>query len=115
MLLPQVYLSRQARSDLDDISAYLAEQSPAAPRKVLLELWKTFELLAANPEIGNRRDDLHPNVRMFIPSRPASSYIVFYYPRSDGVEVSDIIHAARDWSEMFASGNADRRRSLASR
>jgi toxin ParE1/3/4 len=69
-----------------------------------LELWNTFELLAANPEIGSQRDDLHPHVRMFTPARPASNYIVFFYPRTDGVEIADVVHAARDWLGMFASG-----------
>jgi toxin ParE1/3/4 len=104
MAAPRFYLSRRARADLDSITEYLASQSTIAPRRVLLELWNTFEFLAANPEVGNRRDDLHPNVRMFTPSRPASNYIVFYYPRESGVEISDVIHAARDWTGMFASG-----------
>ena len=104
MAAPQFYLSRRARAYLDLIADYLAKHSATAPRRVLLELWNTFKVLAASPEIGNRRDDLHPNVRTFTPSRPASSYIVFYYPRADGVEISDVIHAARDWPEMFASG-----------
>jgi toxin ParE1/3/4 len=104
MAAPRFHLSRRARADLDSIADYLASQSAIAPRRVLVELWNTFEVLAANPEIGNRRDDLHPNVRMFTPSRPASSYIVFYYPRANGIEISDVIHAARNWPGMFASG-----------
>jgi toxin ParE1/3/4 len=41
---------------------------------------------------------------MFIPSRPANNYIVFYYPGTDGIEISDVVHAAQDWPQMFASG-----------
>jgi toxin ParE1/3/4 len=104
MAAPKFYLSHRARADLDLIAGHLARQSETAPRLVLSELWDTFEILAASPEIGNRRDDLHPNVRMFTPSRPASSYIVFYYPRVDGVEISDVIHASRDWPGMFNRG-----------
>lgn len=101
---PQFHLSRRARADLDEISAYLGKQSSVAPRSVLLELWNTFEFLAANPNVGSRRDDLHPQVRMFSPSQPAHNYIIFFYARPDGVEISDILHAARDWVGMFEAG-----------
>jgi plasmid stabilization system protein ParE len=101
---PQFHLSRRARSDLDEIATYLGKQSEIAPRNVLLDLWSTFEFLAANPSVGSRRDDLHPHVRMFSPSHAARNYVVFFYQRPDGVEISDIIHASRDWIGMFESG-----------
>jgi toxin ParE1/3/4 len=104
MAARRYYLSRRARADLDTISEYLRERSPEAARHVLTELRNTFQLLAKNPELGTRRDDLHPNVRVFSPSRPARNYIVFYYPRSNGVEIWDVIHAAQDWEGMFAHG-----------
>jgi toxin ParE1/3/4 len=97
-------LSRRARSDLDAIAEYLSENSPEAARGVLIELRDTFQLLAHNPEIGTARGDLHPNVRLFTPARPASNYVVFFYQSAGGVEISDIIHAARDWEGMFARG-----------
>jgi toxin ParE1/3/4 len=98
------YLSYRARADLDSIADYLAERNPDAARRVLLELQNTFMTLALNPEMGSRRDDLHPNIRMFTPSRPARNYVVFYYPRAGGIEISDVIHAARDWAGMFSRG-----------
>ena len=104
MAARRYHLSRRARADLDAISTYLAERSPGAARRVLTELRDTFQLLARNPQIGTRRDDLYPNVRIFTPSRPASNYLVFFYPRPDGVEISDVIHAARDCEGMFARG-----------
>ena len=104
MAARRYHLSRRARADLDSISSYLADRSPGAARHVLTELRKTFELLARHPQIGTSRDDLHPNVRTFTPSRPARNYIVFFYPRPGGVEVSDIIHAAQDWEGMFGRG-----------
>jgi toxin ParE1/3/4 len=97
-------LSRRARSDLDAIAGYLSENSPEAARGVLIELRDTFHLLARNPEIGTARDDLHPNVRLFTPAKPASNYVVFFYQSAGEVEISDVIHAARDWEGMFARG-----------
>jgi toxin ParE1/3/4 len=97
-------ISRRARADLDSIASYLAAASSIAARRVLLELEATFQSLARDPEIGTRRHDLHPNIRIFVPSRPASNYVVFYYPCPDGIEISDVVHAARDWIGMFSTG-----------
>ena len=98
-------LSRRARADLDSIVEFLATRNPGAARRVLTELRTTFQSLALNPEMGTRRDDLHADVRLFTPSRPAGNYVVFYYPTIDGVEIADIIHAAQDWEGMFAQGD----------
>jgi toxin ParE1/3/4 len=105
MAARRYYLSRRARDDLESISSYLAERSPTAARRVLTELRNTFQFLATNPESGTRRDDLHPNVRIYTPSRPARNYVVFFYPHPEGVEISDVIHAAQDWEELFARGD----------
>jgi plasmid stabilization system protein ParE len=104
MAARRYYLSRRARADLDSIAHYLAERNPKAARRVLTELRNTFQLLATSPESGTRRDDLHPNVRLFTPSPPARNFVVFFYPHPDGVEISDIIHAAQDWEGMFDRG-----------
>jgi toxin ParE1/3/4 len=105
MVPRRYFLSRQAHADLDSISSYLAERSPSAARQVLIELHNTFQSLATNPEIGTRRDDLYLNARLFSPARPADNYVIFFYSRSDGVEISDIIHGAQDWEGMFARGD----------
>jgi toxin ParE1/3/4 len=104
MAARQYHLSRQARIDFESIVSYLKQRNPQAARSVFLALRDTFQTLAANPEIGNRRDDLHANVRIFTSSPPAHNYVVFYYARPDGIEVSDILHAARDWTELFQRG-----------
>ncbi len=97
-------LTHQALADLDEISDYLRERSPAAATRVLAELVHTFKMLASNPEIGMRRDDLHAGLRMFTASRPATNYVVFYSIIPDGVLITDIIHGARNWTGMFLSG-----------
>jgi toxin ParE1/3/4 len=102
---PRYTLSRQAQLDLDAIALYLADQSRGAARRVLTELRNTFQLLAANPGIGTRRDDLYFEVRSFSPSRPAANNVIFFYPRSYGVEISDVIHAAQNWEDMFERGD----------
>jgi toxin ParE1/3/4 len=67
----------------------------------LTELRHTFLFLAANPNAGTLADSLRQGIRMYSPARPARNYLIFFYLRSDGVEISDVIHAARDWAGMF--------------
>jgi len=101
--MSRVRLSRQADGDLDEIASTLGAENLSAAISVLGILEDTFLLLAKNPLIGVAREDLATNIRMFSPKKPADSYIVFYYPFPDGVEISDVIHGARDWLSMFES------------
>lgn len=94
-------LSQQALRDLENIADYLGSQNPEASDRVLQTIEETFKLLTLEPQLGVKRDDLHPNIRLFVPRSPADRYAVFYYAIIDGVEISDVIHAARDWVGMF--------------
>ena len=94
----------RAKADLERIADSLGERSPGAADRVLNTLLSTFEPLAENPWMGMDRNDLRPQLRMFVPRRPADNYVIFYYPLPDGIEVSDVIHAARDWVGMFERG-----------
>ncbi len=42
---------------------------------------------------------------MFVPAKPASNYVVFFYAVPDGIMVSTVVHSARDWTGMFLSGD----------
>ena len=95
-------LSRQADQDLDEIAEYLGERSPEAAVRVLEALHETFTVLGQSPHLGTLRDDLRPHLRVFRCRKPADSYLVFYFPLADGVEISTVIHASRDYLGMFA-------------
>ena len=94
-------LANQALEDLQAITDTIAEDNLPAAERVLDALLACFELLGKNPEAGTARDDLHKGIRMFVPRSPADNYVVFYYPIRDGIEVSDVIHAKRDWEGLF--------------
>jgi plasmid stabilization system protein ParE len=57
--------------------------SPSAANDTLEELFNTLELLAANPGIGQRRDDLWPLLRLFS-VRP---YVIMYQVAAGGIQV----------------------------
>ncbi len=94
-------LSHQARQDLYDITDYIAERNPSAAERVLHALRETFSILAAQPGIGLRRDDLCEDLHIHPGERPANQYVICYYVTDAGIEISDIIHGARDWEGMF--------------
>jgi toxin ParE1/3/4 len=101
---PRYRIARQVVADLEGIADYLGQRSPSASDRVIDELLRAFESLAHNPEAGTNIDHVRPHLRLLVPSKPAANYLVFYYVVADGVMISAIIHAARDWIGMFARG-----------
>ena len=92
-----VRLAHLADTDLDGIRDYIYQHNPRAANEVLDRIFETLELLADNPEMGERRDDLGHNTRAFV-VRP---YVIFYEPSADGIHVARIVHGARDFPALF--------------
>ena len=72
-------LAQRAIADLKQISEYLGQRSPSAADRVIDELFRSFDRLAINPEMGMSLDQLRAELRMLVPSKPAANYLVFYY------------------------------------
>ena len=51
-------LSPEAASDIREIWAYIAADSPRAARKVRLQIFEACQKLAENPHMGHNREDL---------------------------------------------------------
>ncbi len=94
-------LSRQADARLDYISDHIARDDPAAAIRVLDTLLETFQSLAANPSLGNRRDDLRPGLFVFSPRPPAHNYVICYYEIRNGIEIGHIFHGSQNWLDVF--------------
>ncbi len=90
-------LAPQADIDLDEIADYIAEHNPSAALREIERLYEKFRLLSANPLLGEARESLQRNLRAFV----AGSYVIFYVPLSDGIEVERVIHGARDIESLF--------------
>jgi toxin ParE1/3/4 len=93
-----VRLSHLADGDLDSIRDFIRENNPSAANALLEELFNTLELLAANPEIGQRRDDLLTDLRLFS-VRP---YVIMYQAAVEGIHVVRVVHGARDFPSLFS-------------
>jgi toxin ParE1/3/4 len=93
-------LSDLARTDLAEISDYVARDKPTAARRLLTRFFERFRLLADFPELGEKRDDLRPNLRSF----SVGSYVIFYFPGASGVQILRVVHGAHNITALFDFG-----------
>lgn len=95
MAAPRILRAPEARQDLLDIWAYIAEQSAASIADAFLaRLMGAMEVIAYAPHIGRERSEF-PGSPRSIAVRP---YIIFYepLPEGDGILVWRVLHGARD-------------------
>jgi toxin ParE1/3/4 len=84
--------SPQAEIDVASIWNFIADDSAKAADALLERIERTFDMLAQNPFAGRARDELTANLRSF----PVASYIIFYVPITDGIEVVRVMSGYRD-------------------
>ena len=73
----------QAEADLDSIWRYIAADN---------RFGTVFEMLVQNPLAGRERADLAQGLRSFV----VANYAIFYFARSDGVEIVRVMHGRQD-------------------
>ena len=91
-------LSRQARSDLDDIWLYIASDNTNAADRFIDKLLAKFQTLATKPGVGRTRYELGESVRSF----PVGNYVIFYRAMQDGIDVVRVLSGFRDIPNVFA-------------
>jgi toxin ParE1/3/4 len=90
-------LSPQVRRDLKEIDEYISRDNPDAAARLISMIREKCLALSEQPGIGRNQSDLLPNLRSF----PIGSYVIFYFPTRDGIEVVPILHGARDIERLF--------------
>ncbi len=90
--------SPEAIDDLIALRAYIAEESPAGARRIVLRILHDVEyLLPDNPHMG--RPGRVPGTReLVIPQTP---YIVPYRVHGEAIQILRVYHGARRWPEGF--------------
>ncbi|MEO1428269.1 MAG: type II toxin-antitoxin system RelE/ParE family toxin [Cyanobacteria bacterium J06633_8] len=91
--------SDEAIQDLDDICEYIARPNSKAASKLFDNIRKKCKLIADFPNIGKSYERLAPNLRGFI----VNEYIVFYYPKKDGINVTRVLNGYRDLEYLFSN------------
>jgi toxin ParE1/3/4 len=88
-----VRLTPQARTDLDEIWAYTAEQwGIDQAESYLRTLDASFHLLAEHPGIGRSVDDIRKGYFKF----PAASHVLIFRLRDGQVEIVRVLHKSSD-------------------
>ena len=88
--------TRLADRDLDEIAAYIGQDSPAAAARVVLELIdQAVTLLPTNPAIG-RPGRVLGTRELVVGHLP---YILAYRVRDDAVEILRVLHTSRAWPD----------------
>ena len=82
----------QADLDLDSIWNFIATDDIQAAERQINRIGKVFQMLVENPLAGRERPELRKNLRSF----PVGSYVVFYIPVSDGIEVARVMSSRQD-------------------
>jgi toxin ParE1/3/4 len=87
----RIHRRKQAKADVDSISAYVAADNGKAAEDLLDRFGTVFEMLIQNPRAGRRRPDLGQNVR----SLAVDNYVIFYIPQSAGIDIIRVMHGRR--------------------
>jgi toxin ParE1/3/4 len=90
--------SPEAIHDLILLRAYIAEDSPAGARRIVLRILRDVEnLLPDNPHIG--RAGRVPGTRELV--IPRTPYIAPYRVQGGAIQVLGVYHSARRWPDSF--------------
>jgi toxin ParE1/3/4 len=80
--------------DLDEIWAFVAEESPQSAERLIREIGRAFQRLQEMPDIGHR----HPSVRrtdlLCWPVR--GTWLLFYRFDDDVVEIARVVFGGRE-------------------
>jgi toxin ParE1/3/4 len=90
--------SEEALQDLDQLCEYIAQTDQRAASKIFDAIRKRARLLAQFPNMGKSYDEIARGLR----GAPVNDYIIFYYPRADGIDITRIISGHRDIESLFA-------------
>ena len=82
-----------AERDLDDIAAYIGQDSPAAAARVVLEIIEQTQTLLTHPAIG-RAGRVLGTRELVIGNLP---YIIPYRVREGEIEILRVLHTSRRW------------------
>jgi plasmid stabilization system protein ParE len=90
--------SPPSRIDLLEIGDYIADNNPRAARRIVRDLLARCRDVAARP-LAFQAWDVRP--ALGLRRRVVGSYLIFYRVGADAVEITRIVHGARDLERIF--------------
>lgn len=89
--------SQLAVKDLNEICDFIAQTNVKAASKLFDVIRQKCKLVADFPNMGKDYAWIAPDLRGFI----VDDYIVFYYPREDGIDIVRLAYGRRDLKALF--------------
>ena len=101
--MAEFQLSHTAQQQLNEIWDYIAQDNPNAARAVIEAAFSAFRKLAEMPEMGRERDFGNPELQgqRYSTIFEFPNYLIFYFPTGSGIDVSRVLHGARDLEELM--------------
>jgi toxin ParE1/3/4 len=100
----RVYKRPTARRDLIEHYVYLAENAgEETAERFFTQAERTFTDLAENREMGASLTLVDPQLAGLRKWRVKDfeKFLIFYFPRADGVSIVRVLHSAQDWWERL--------------
>ncbi len=100
----KIYKRASAKRDLEDHFVYLAQNAGLdIAGRFLINAEASFNDLAHEPLIGTQLILQQPALTGLRRWRIKGfeNHLIFYLPRSDGVSIIRVLHAARDWWSLL--------------
>jgi len=85
-------LSGRSLEDLEAILTYISRDKPLAALNFVNELRQQCDFLPTAPQIGERRDDLAPGLRLIT----FRGYGIYYRELEDQLRVERVLHPSLD-------------------
>lgn len=92
-----VKISAAAVGDLKDIWEYVSQHNENAASKLIKEIKNKFIILRDNPLVGREQNEFLIGLRSFV----VKSYLIFYLPQDDGIDILRVLHSSRDIESIF--------------
>ena len=98
-----------ATNDITELYCYFLEQGSNLAEKFLKCLHETYEMVVRMPELGELYHfrDLAMKGARIRKIKKFSNYLIFYRIEADKIAVLRVLHAARDYMNLFDEENAD--------
>jgi toxin ParE1/3/4 len=95
--LKTALVTELARSDLDKIWDYIAQDNPTAADRLMDRIEVQCQRLADAPQLGRPR----PQHAAGLYSYRVRNYLIFYFVNATGIEIARVLHGARDLPKIF--------------
>ncbi len=89
--------SEAAVKDLNQICEFIGRTNVKAASKLFDYIRQKCKLVASFPNMGKDYSQIRQNLRGFI----VDDYIVFYYPREDGIDIVRVAYGRRNLKALF--------------